>query len=267
MEDSLQNRISRILNKDGKGRPTPDAKSPRGVTVPSLPPGDVVEGARGPFYEVRVPLSRAMEREAKSPLDPGAPPWTIRAGRGAKLHIERPFFFDLETTGFTSTPMFLVSSLLLDGGESVVVQRFARDYSEEEAVVAATVEEIARADALVSYNGKSYDLPFLRNRAAFHKVPFRFDGGHADLLHICRRRWKGRFPDYRLQTMERFVVPLSRADDIPSAEIPALYHRFVRFGFDPRMRSVFRHNLRDVITMVRLFAILSAEERKGRKNG
>jgi len=147
------------------------------------------------------------------------------------------------------------------------VQRFARDYSEEEAVVAATVEEIGGADSLVSYNGKSYDLPFLRNRAARHRVPFHFDGAHADLLHICRRRWKGRFPDFRLQTMERFVVPLSRADDIPSAAIPALYHRFVRFGYDPGMRSVFRHNLRDVITMVRLFAIVTVEEGRGRKNG
>jgi len=231
-----------------------------------VPPGREVSNHAGTFHEVVVPFHDAMEAEASCGLTLPGPHWKMEIRKGEIVDLERPFFFDLETTGFSSTPMFLISSLLLGDDEPVIVQRFARDYSEEAAVVAATVEEIDLAGGLISYNGKSYDLPFLRNRAAYHRLPFHFDDYHADLLHICRRRWKGRLPDFRLQTLENYVVPLSRADDIPSAEIPDLYHRFVRSGYDPRMRSVFRHNLRDVITMVRLFALLvtGKSRRRGR---
>lgn len=265
MDDSLQRQLSQLL-RSGKVRPGAELPPPPRPRLAPIPPGREVTNDEGAFHEVRVPLYRAVEAEAGRAVTLPAEPWRIDVRRDDAERVERPFFFDLETTGFTSTPMFLVSSLRLDGAEPVIVQRFARDYSEEAAVIAATVEEVGRSGGLVTFNGKSYDYPFLRNRAAFHRIRFRFEGPHADLLHICRRRWKGRLPDFRLQTLERHVVPLSRADDIPSAEIPELYHRYVRRGYEARMRSVFRHNLRDVITMVRLFALLVEKKGKDRRN-
>lgn len=266
MDESLQRQLSNIL-QSGKIRPGLPRKIGGRSKLSPLPPGREVENAEGKFHQVLVPFHRAMEAEAGTGLTIPKPPWHVSIRRDEIEKVERPFFFDLETTGFSSTPMFLISSLLLDGDEPVIVQRFARDYSEEAAVIAATIEEIDSAGGLVSFNGKSYDLPFLRNRAAYNRLPFRFDRYHADLLHICRREWKGKLPDFKLQTLEKYVVPLSRADDIPSAQIPELYHRYVRQGYDPRMGSVFRHNLRDVITMVRLFALLIARRGKRRRKG
>ncbi len=267
MDDSLQRQLSNIL-QTGKVRPGLSRRAGGGGPKASpIPPGQVIENDQGKFHQVVVPFHRAMEAEAGESLVIPKPPWHISIRKDEIEKVERPFFFDLETTGFSSTPMFLISSLLLDGDEPVIVQRFARDYSEEGAVIAATLEEIDSAGGLVSFNGKSYDLPFLRNRAAYNRLPFRFDRYHADLLHISRRQWKGKLPDFKLQTLEKYVVPLSRADDIPSAQIPALYHRYVRQGFHPRMESVFRHNLRDVITMVRLFVLLIARRGKGRRKG
>jgi uncharacterized protein YprB with RNaseH-like and TPR domain len=70
-----------------------------------------------------------------------------------------------------------------------------------------------------------------------------------DLLHPARRRWKDDLPDCRLQTVERHVCRRRRSGDVPSDEVPALYHDYVRTGDPWRLVPVFHHNLLDVITM------------------
>ena len=214
---------------------------------------------RGAFYLMETPLSDFIAAEGESL--PGIPkePWIIEERGGGKTRIEKPVFFDLETTGFSSSPLFLAGTLTLDGGEPVLRQRFARDYAEEEAVIVDTLEEIGAGGSLVSFNGKSYDVPFLRARSACHRIAFSLDIPHVDLLHQARRVWKGRFPDFRLQTLERIFTPRARTGDIPGGDIPDLYHGYVRRGHEPLLRNVFRHNLRDIVTLVRLFFLLTKE--------
>ncbi len=264
MSDSLQHRLGRLLHPAGEVKVKPG--SVRRRPAEPLPPGREVENERGAYYLVEVPFEKALHHEAEGSCELEPPPWSLDDGPRGRLTTERPLFLDLETTGLSSSPLFLVTTLSLESadGSPIFRQRFARDYTEEDAVIHDIVKEINESGSLITYNGKSYDLPFFERRAAYHRISFVFDSPHADLLHICRRKWKGRFPNFKLQTMEDYVVPLSRANDIPSADIPGLYHRWVRDGFDPRMRSVFRHNLRDVLTMVRLFALLVNDDGKRR---
>ena len=65
-------------------------------------------------------------------------------------------------------------------------------------------------------------------------------------------------PDCRLQTLEMFVCKRRRSGDVPSAEVPALYHDFVRRGDPYRLVPVFHHNLLDVITMGEILRALCA---------
>lgn len=261
MEESLHRRISRIAGR--RGAPVPRAKT-NGPTS-ALPPGREVTRPEGNHYLVERPLAGIVEEEGGETILPGRSPWVIDTGRNDPAPLDRPLFFDLETTGFSSTPLFL--SAVIDLKEGVGRQRFARDYSEERSVIASTAEEIAAADGLVTFNGKSYDLPLLRNRAACNGVSFAFDGEHVDLLHVSRRVWKGRFPDFRLQTLEKMFGGGPRTGDIPGEEIPVFYHDYVRRGYDPRIHNVLRHNMRDVVTLVRLFLLHvkgPAKRREGR---
>jgi len=261
MEESLHRRISRIAGRRG----VQSSRAKMNRPLPALPPGREVTRPEGSHYLVERPLAGIVKEEGGEPIRPGRSPWEIDTGRDGPVRLERPLFFDLETTGFSSTPLFL--SAVIDLKEGVGRQRFARDYSEEKSVIAATAEEISAADGLVTFNGKSYDLPLLRNRAACNGVPFVFDGEHVDLLHISRRAWKGRFPDFRLQTLEKIFGGGPRTEDIPGEEIPLFYHDYVRRGYDPRVHNVLRHNMRDVVTLVRLFLLHvkgSAKRREGR---
>lgn len=194
---------------------------------------------------------RAFVIESKSPVPDGLP----EGGRGL-------LFFDIESTGLATAPLFLIGAMSVEDGNVVagrmVVRQFlARNYAEESAVVRLFLDATERATDLVSFNGKSYDLPFIRTRAVLHRIPCEPDLGHIDLLHASRREWGHRLPNCRLQTLEREILKEPRPPDIPGGEIPDAYHAFVRSGDARDVVTILEHNRRDLVTLARLLSLLS----------
>ena len=167
----------------------------------------------------------------------------------AAAGLERALFLDLETGGLASSPVFLAGTMHWNGEDFVLRQYFARHYGEEAALLRALHEEARRFEFLITFNGRSYDVPFLRARAVIHAERVSLPPQHVDLLHLSRRRWKGVLPDCRLQSLELHVCRRRRVGDVPGEEVPGLYHDFVRNGEPWRLIPVFHHNLLDVLTM------------------
>jgi hypothetical protein len=180
------------------------------------------------------------------------------------LGLQGAVFLDLETTGLSATPVFLAGMLMAESGGMVFRLLLARDYTEEAALLEAVAAEIVRRPVVVTFNGKSYDLPFLRERMGRLRVDRAEPRAVLDLLHPARRRWGKQLPDCRLATLEWHLCRRLRAGDIPGKDIPAAYHRFVR-DRDPRpLLKVFTHNLLDLYTLAELTDIvLSAPPRGG----
>ena len=151
-----------------------------------------------------------------------------------------------------------IGAMTWEDGELVVRQYFARHYGEEPAVLSAFLKQASGPRVLVSFNGKSYDWPYVRMRAAATGVPFHADFAHLDLLHASRRVWGKTLPDCRLQTLEHHVCGCPRrSDDIPGSQIPDAYHEFVRTGDAAKMLTVLEHNLLDLATLARLLVVVS----------
>jgi len=166
-------------------------------------------------------------------------------------------FFDIETTGLSSTPLFLIGAMDWEDEGLVVRQYLARDYSEEAAVIAFFAEVCRGKRLFVSFNGKSFDLPYIQVRAATHHVPLEEQPAtHFDLLHECRRVWRGVLPDCRLQTLETWICKRSRQGDIPSAEIPDAYHDYVRTRDARDLVEILKHNVLDLVTLADLMTRL-----------
>ncbi len=175
----------------------------------------------------------------------------------AGVSPEDVLFVDIEATGLTAgTPLFLVGVLLLADDEVHVVQMLARDYTEEAALLMHFCEVMAGSRAVVSFNGKSYDMPYIRDRSIFLGVPFQFDQGHFDLMYEARRRWRGQLPNCKLQTLERHICRRTRTGDIPGAEIPDAYHRFVQTRNAAQIRDIVHHNALDLITLAELLVFV-----------
>jgi uncharacterized protein YprB with RNaseH-like and TPR domain len=171
-------------------------------------------------------------------------------------------FLDIETTGLSNTPLFLIGLLYFDGDKIIIRQLFARDYSEEANLLHYFTEITPKFKALVTFNGKSFDVPFIRDRMIYHRKFLKWSHTHVDILHHSRRRWKGKFPDCKLQTLEYFVCSRRRENDVPSALVPEIYHDFVRNGNPEYLSGVFYHNALDLITLMELTLVLLSQEEK-----
>jgi hypothetical protein len=209
---------------------------------------DAVETPHGWYVrrELR-PVYLPIDRERLATL-PGMP------AAGTPL-----FCLDTETTGLGSaagTVAFLIGIGWWQGDRMRLVQLLLPDHSEERALLDALAAETPPGACLVTYNGRSFDWPLLETRFRMgRRIPPALDG-HLDLLLIVRRLFRHRLPDARLQTVERHLLRRHRAPDIPSWEIPAVYHSFLRGGTAGPIRVVARHNAEDVVTLGRLLAHL-----------
>ncbi len=169
-----------------------------------------------------------------------------------------PLFVDIETAGLAAAPLFLIGALTLETSGPALVQYVARDYAEEAAALAAFGESLPEQARWITYNGASFDVPYLRDRCAFHGVSAPTVSDHLDLLPAARRQWRGMVPNYRLQTLERVVCGRERLGDVPGEAISGLYHDFVRTGAWDVFAPVLWHNAMDLITLAALWIRLVA---------
>ncbi len=164
-------------------------------------------------------------------------------------------YLDIETTGLGSSPLFLIGLMYENDGGLYLDQLFARDYSEEESVLHFFNDLMSRFDIVVTFNGARFDIPFIAERMAYHRIPFELRHHHLDLLPISRELVGTGTPDHRLQTLERHLCGRKRVGDIPGHEIPEAYHEFVRTGDAAAIQTIFHHNRLDLVTMLQLITI------------
>ncbi len=186
----------------------------------------------------------------------------------AEADPETTALIDAETCGFHGRPLFLMGLAQWRPEGFLLTQLFARNYAEEGALLARLADLLAGMRLLVSFNGKAFDWPFVRDRMAYHRLPRPREYAHVDLLHPSRRRWRAVLPNCKLQTLERYLSGRWRSGDIPGVEIPDRYHEYVRRQEARLISPIFHHNRLDLITMIELMVALmprEAEQHEGRK--
>lgn len=173
--------------------------------------------------------------------------------------IQSTLFVDTETTGLaggTGTHVFLVGlGKFLDEGFQVR-QFFLRHPGEERALLSAVESELGNSSCLVTYNGRSFDIPLLQTRFRMHHYHFPLPGAHLDLLHTVRAVWKHRLPSCSLGTIERDVLGIVRVDDAPGWMIPQIYFDYLQSRQVDTLNSVFNHNRQDILSLARIAALV-----------
>lgn len=260
----LKSTLRRFLPKE-----TPK-QAPTRPRVPNLDPflhGQELETPYGPCYVVEKHFVigepwgnyniSAVERELSSD---GLK--ILGVGDIPALTAERTLFLDTETTGLaggTGTYAFLVGTGRFTTGGFLVKQFLMRDYNEELALLYAVDQELQTADAIVSFNGKTFDIPLLRTRFAISRLDFQGINEHCqvDLLHLARRLWRDKLTSCSLESLERNILGLTRHGDIPGYEIPQRFFLFLRTGDGSLLKDILEHNVLDLVSMAVLLEIIN----------
>ncbi len=193
--------------------------------------------------------------EASAPeVEAGAVTPYLEPLRGAEA--EAAALIDTETAGLHGRPLFMIGLARCEGDEMVLTQYFARTYAEERALLSQLGSLLPELTLLISFNGKAFDWPFVRDRMAYHRLGCEPSFAHVDLLHPSRRRWRSHLPNCKLRTLEQYLSGRYRSDDIPGEEIPQRYHDFVRTQDARLIAPIFHHNRMDLIAMMELLVAL-----------
>ncbi len=201
----------------------------------------------------RIALAGARDASAELlallSLDPGL----------ARCDPRAALFLDTETTGLSGgagTVAFLVGLAFWHEGTLVLEQLLVRALGEEAPMLERLAEHIRGASMLVTFNGKSFDMPLLRTRFVMARLDAPAEPPHLDLLHVARRVHGKRMKQgCRLVAIEREVLGFERSDDVESSEVAACYLHFLRTGQAGALLGVIEHNAWDVVAMAALVSL------------
>ncbi|WJI08827.1 exonuclease [Methanobacterium sp. CWC-01] len=168
-------------------------------------------------------------------------------------------FMDIETLGLDGVPLILIGVARVSGNKLETIQFLLRDLDEEKAVLESYSSLNHEKTLLVSFNGRSFDAPFIKKRMSHHHLDYRNPADHLDLLYPARSNWKSQLPNCQLQTLERHLFDLERVDDVPSHLVPDYYRTYLQEENIGPLVPILEHNREDVVTLVRLLCLIQQD--------
>jgi len=191
---------------------------------------------------------------------------TLLHARGETLPEDpgRCLFLDTETTGLaggSGTVAFMIgigrlqlsSSTGAGASKFKLRQYLIAGFGAEGAMLDGLAQDVNDGDCLVTFNGKSYDLPLLATRYRLLGRTNPLPGlAHLDLRHPLRRIYGGQFADCRLKTLEEQVLGHRRDNDLPGSEAPKAWLDWLKRREMNMLAEVARHNRGDVLAMAGL---------------
>ena len=173
--------------------------------------------------------------------------------------LQNVIFLDTETSGLaggTGTYAFEVGLGRFTDEGFRLAQFFMRHPGEEPALLAGLTEFMDGMQAVVTYNGKSFDIPLLNTRYTMMGMNSPFsDVDHFDLLPLARRLWKIRLESRTLGNVENEILGVIRGEEeVPGYLIPELYFEYLKSQDARPMAGIFYHNAIDILSLAGLFS-------------
>jgi len=179
---------------------------------------------------------------------------TLIVDTAGRMTVDEDLMAELKTVNDVIKPdekLLIVDAMI--GQEAVSI---AQAFEEEIGVLGAAAEVLSQRPVWVSYNGRTFDEPFLNGRLRYYLGESLAPKLHIDLLRHVRRHYRGLLPDCRLTTVETYVLDAYRSGDVPGYMIPELYYQFVLYQEPSLLEMVLLHNSRDLQTLVQLLGVI-----------
>lgn len=175
--------------------------------------------------------------------------------------------FDIETTGLypKHDKIILIGfvHIMPLHNDSELVQFFAESPEEEKDILLEAIREISDSDMLITYNGRSFDVPFLDTRCKKYSIQSK-NIFNLDLYQLVRNysTLKNIMGSLSQKSMEEFMqINHLRADEISGGESVNLYNEYrandsASFRSSALLNKILLHNRDDVLQLTRLISLL-----------
>ena len=169
--------------------------------------------------------------------------------------------FDIETTGLSpaNSKVVLTGVLTVDqNGCGLVQQFFADQNDDEEAVIRATIDALKSIDYVITYNGRHFDMPFMKKRAEKYGLVFP-DLYNLDLYLLISgyAPFKEVLPGLKQKNIESYMgIAISREDEISGKESVELYNRYMETKRFDLEEKILLHNHDDIIQLYKILPII-----------
>ena len=175
--------------------------------------------------------------------------------------------FDIETTGLypKHDKIILIGFVHIIPGynDGELVQFFAETPEEEKDILLNTTHEVSESDILITYNGRSFDVPFLDTRCKKYSIHSK-NIFNLDLYQLVRNysTLKNVLGSLSQKSIEGFMqIEQLRADEISGGESVNLYNEYTSndsasFRSEELLKKILLHNRDDVLQLTRLISLL-----------
>ena len=176
-------------------------------------------------------------------------------------------FLDIETTGFSReyNMIYLIGLVFyhLEKDMWEMRQIFADDYRSEKEVLLQLIEFVKDFDLIVTYNGDSFDLPFINSRLKIYDIDFDlFSIKNFDIYKMIRNnKHILEFENYRLKTVEK-KLNIFRDDIYSGGECIQFYKDYIKTKDMTLLDRCLNHNYDDLFYLVDIIKIKDMIEEK-----
>ncbi|SHJ31949.1 hypothetical protein SAMN02745975_01806 [Geosporobacter subterraneus DSM 17957] len=157
--------------------------------------------------------------------------------------------FDIETTGLNAKyeKVILIGLMYFQGKQPVIEQYFCTSRKDETILLKRFSEKISQYDLFVSYNGNSFDIPFLNQRFRQAGISYQIDKCKSlDLLRFARKYQQHlNLADCSLKSVER-SLGIHRQDTISGKESVTLYTAYEKNPNPLLKNKILLHNYEDI---------------------
>ena len=157
-------------------------------------------------------------------------------------------YLDIETTGLSADfhDITVVGICLVEGSDTRFVQLVGEDITEE-----GLLEVLDGVSTIFTYNGKRFDLPFIRGRLG---LDLEAEFSHCDLMYDC---WRHNLYGGFKAVEQQLGIP-RQLTGVGGFEAVMLWWRYVNEGDQSALNLLLEYNREDVINLVALRQRLAA---------
>ncbi len=176
----------------------------------------------------------------------------------------KPCIFDIETTGLSAqrgNKIILTACLIPNSTGVTITQFLAENPYEEDRVIMATMDFLkdGSIDYLITYNGASFDIPFMKQRLATKNLPYVLNMYEFDLYNFIRSNTglKSQIGSLSQKNVEQhFGISSNRRDVISGRESVKLFAEYAINQDSVIEKIILTHNREDVLQLCHLFNII-----------